>query len=96
MNKHAGSASGCLNRKKRRLIASFHLEQKQIYFKNCKTAKSFIFKINLLPLFNKQLNETSLRVCLENMTASLEKMLTLAFCKILPFLCKGSCESVET
>ena len=34
--------------------------------------------------------------CLENMTASLEMMLTLAFCIILPFLWKGSCESLDT
>ena len=34
--------------------------------------------------------------CLANMTASLEMMLTLAFCISLPFLWKGSCESVDT
>ena len=43
-------AIGFSNRKKRKLIASFYLKQKPIYFKNCKTAKPLIFKIHLTPL----------------------------------------------
>ena len=48
---NASSAIVYFNRKKRRRSASFLLEQKLIYFKNCKTVKPYIFKIHLLPLF---------------------------------------------
>ena len=37
-----------------------------------------------------------LGVCLENRAASMEMMLTLAFCIILPFLCRSSCDSIDT
>ena len=40
-------AIGNSSRKKRKLIATFHLKQKPIY---CKTAKPLIFKIHLMPL----------------------------------------------
>ena len=57
MNENASSASGCFNRKKRRLIASFHLKQKPIYLKKIASykAKPFIFKIHLLLLLSNNL-----------------------------------------
>ena len=51
------SSSGCLNRKKRRQIATFDLKIKTDLFQICKSAKLFIFKTWLLPLFNLQFDE---------------------------------------